>query len=52
MDVNAWSQFVGIKTVVPYMKKAGAGSIVNIASLAAINASGRFTATNLLRLHH
>lgn len=44
MDVNAWSQFVGIQTVVPYMKQAGVGSIVNIASLAVVNACGRFTA--------
>jgi len=38
MDINAWSQFAGIQTVVPFMKKAGVGSIVNIASLAAVNA--------------
>jgi NAD(P)-dependent dehydrogenase (short-subunit alcohol dehydrogenase family) len=44
MDINAWSQFAGIQTVVPFMKQAGAGSIVNIASLAAVNAAGRFTA--------
>lgn len=44
MDVNAWSQFVGIQTVVPYMKKAGGGSIINSASLSAINACGRFSA--------
>lgn len=43
MDVNAWSQFVGIQTVVPYMKKAGGGSIINSASLSAINACGRFS---------
>jgi NAD(P)-dependent dehydrogenase (short-subunit alcohol dehydrogenase family) len=44
MDVNAWSQFAGIQTVVPFMKQAGVGSIINVASLAAVNASGRFTA--------
>jgi NAD(P)-dependent dehydrogenase (short-subunit alcohol dehydrogenase family) len=44
MDINAWSQFVGIQTVVPSMKEAGVGSIINVASLAAVNASGRFTA--------
>lgn len=44
MDVNAWSQFVGIQTVVPAMKKAGGGSIINVASLAAVNACGRLTA--------
>lgn len=44
MDINAWSQFVGIQTVVPHMKEAGVGSIINIASLAVVNACGRFTA--------
>ncbi|WP_454858965.1 SDR family NAD(P)-dependent oxidoreductase [Rhizobium binxianense] len=44
MDINAWSQFVGIQTVVPFMKQAGVGSIINIASLAVVNAAGRFTA--------
>lgn len=44
MNVNAWSQFAGIQTVVPFMKQAGVGSIVNIASLAVVNACGRFTA--------
>ncbi|MEK5040409.1 SDR family NAD(P)-dependent oxidoreductase [Sporosarcina sp. FSL K6-3457] len=42
LDINAWSQFAGIKTVVPYMKKAGSGSIVNIGSLASIIAAGGF----------
>ncbi|MFM9277466.1 SDR family NAD(P)-dependent oxidoreductase [Paenibacillus jiagnxiensis] len=44
MDVNAWSQFVGMQTVIPYMKKAGIGSIINIASMAVVNSSGAFTA--------
>jgi NAD(P)-dependent dehydrogenase (short-subunit alcohol dehydrogenase family) len=44
MDVNAWSQFVGIQTIVPMMKECGVGSIINVASLAAVNACGRFTA--------
>lgn len=44
MDVNAWSQFVGMQTVIPYMKSAGVGSIINIASLAVVNACGRFSA--------
>jgi NAD(P)-dependent dehydrogenase (short-subunit alcohol dehydrogenase family) len=44
MDVNAWSQFVGIQTVVPQMKALGVGSIINVASLAAVNACGRLTA--------
>lgn len=43
MDINAWSQFVGMQTVIPHMKKAGIGSIVNIASLAVVNACGRFS---------
>lgn len=34
MNVNAWSQFVGIKTVSESMKKGGGGSIVNIGSIA------------------
>ncbi|MCM3784552.1 SDR family oxidoreductase [Neobacillus mesonae] len=42
MDINAWSQFVGIKTVVPYMREAGVGSIINIGSLASIIAAGGF----------
>lgn len=44
MDINAWSQFVGMQTVIPYMKAAGIGSIINIASLATVNACGRFSA--------
>jgi len=44
MDVNAWSQFVGMQTVIPYMREAGVGSIINIASMAVVNSSGAFTA--------
>jgi NAD(P)-dependent dehydrogenase (short-subunit alcohol dehydrogenase family) len=44
MDVNAWSQFVGMQSVIPHMQEAGVGSIINIASLAVVNACGRFTA--------
>ncbi|WP_175074315.1 SDR family NAD(P)-dependent oxidoreductase [Terribacillus sp. AE2B 122] len=45
LDINAWSQFVGIKTVVPYMKKNGGGSIVNIGSLASkLHSAGGFNA--------
>lgn len=41
MNINAWSQLVGIRTVVPFMKKTGGGSIINIGSLASkINAGG------------
>lgn len=36
MGTNAWGPFVGMKTVVPHMIKAGKGSIVNISSLAAV----------------
>ena len=42
MNINAWGEFVGIKTVVPYMKQAGGGSIVNIGSLASIINAGGF----------
>lgn len=42
IDINAWSQFAGIKTVVPYMRQAGIGSIINIGSLASIIAAGGF----------
>lgn len=44
MDVNAWSQMVGMQTVIPVMRTAGGGSIVNVSSLAVVNACGRFTA--------
>lgn len=42
LDINAWSQFVGIKSVVPSMRQAGGGSIINIGSLASIIAAGGF----------
>lgn len=44
MDVNAWSQFAGMQAVIPQMTEAGVGAIVNIASLAVVNACGRFSA--------
>ncbi|MHC5534534.1 SDR family NAD(P)-dependent oxidoreductase [Priestia megaterium] len=44
MDINAWGQFVGMQTVVPYMKKAGIGSIINVSSIAAVNSGGGLTA--------
>ena len=43
MNINAWSQFVGMKTVAPYIKEAGSGSIVNIGSMASIDNSGGFS---------
>lgn len=42
MNINAWSQFVGMKTIVPLIKEAGGGSIVNIGSMASIDNSGGF----------
>lgn len=40
MNVNAWSVFAGIQAVVPGMREAGGGSIINIASAAVITAVG------------
>lgn len=40
MDINAKGPFLGIKAVIPEMKKAGAGSIVNISSLSGIYGLG------------
>jgi NAD(P)-dependent dehydrogenase (short-subunit alcohol dehydrogenase family) len=40
MDVDAWGVFVGMREVLPYMKEDGVGSIINLSSIAAINASG------------
>ena len=36
MQTNAMAHFLGMKHVVPYMKKNGGGSIVNISSLASV----------------
>lgn len=44
MDINAWGPFAGIQAVLPSMKRAGVGSIINVASMAAVNACGRFSA--------
>lgn len=45
LNINAWSQFVGIKTVVPYLKENGGGSIVNVGSLASkLHSAGGFNA--------
>lgn len=38
MDVNMWGIVLGTKAVVPEMRKAGGGSIVNISSLSGIKA--------------
>jgi NAD(P)-dependent dehydrogenase (short-subunit alcohol dehydrogenase family) len=43
MAVNATSNFLGIKYVVPEMKKIGGGSIINISSLAGIVGMGGFS---------
>lgn len=44
MTVNAWGPFMGMQRVIPMMKSAGGGSIVNIASIAAVNSAGGFSA--------
>jgi 3(or 17)beta-hydroxysteroid dehydrogenase len=36
LQVNLSSAFLGCKTVIPYMRRAGSGSIVNVSSLAAM----------------
>ena len=38
MDINMWGVVLGTKAVVPEMRKAGGGSIVNISSLSAMKA--------------
>lgn len=44
MDINAWGPFLGMQTVIPYIKKEEKGSIVNISSMAVVNSAGAFTA--------
>lgn len=39
-EVNALGTFLGIKAVVPAMRRAGSGSIVNISSTAGVHSSG------------
>ncbi len=43
MNINALGNFLGMKHVVPEMKKNNGGSIVNISSLAGINGYGQLT---------
>lgn len=42
--VNLLGQFIGVKTVVPYMRKVGGGSIINISSVGGITGSSNGTA--------
>ncbi|MSQ12028.1 MAG: glucose 1-dehydrogenase [Dehalococcoidia bacterium] len=44
MDVNAKGVFLGTKFVIPAMRKAGGGSIVNISSVAGITGAGSIAA--------
>lgn len=44
ISVNLLGQFIGVKTVVPYMKKIGGGSIINISSVGGITGSSNGTA--------
>ena len=36
IEINLTGNFIGIQSVIPFMKKNGGGSIVNIASIAAL----------------
>ncbi|SNT17614.1 cyclopentanol dehydrogenase [Ekhidna lutea] len=44
LDVNLLGQFLGVKTVVPWMRKIGGGSIINISSVGGITGSSNGTA--------
>lgn len=44
ISVNLLGQFIGVKTVVPYMRKLGSGSIINISSVGGITGSSNGTA--------
>lgn len=44
MTVNVLGQFIGMKTVVPYMRTNGGCSIINISSIAGLTGSVGFTA--------
>lgn len=44
LSVNLTGQFIGVKTVVPYMRKVGGGSIINISSVGGITGSSNGTA--------
>src|SRR5687767_11837042 len=44
LNVNLLGQFIGVKTVVPYMRRVGGGSIINISSVGGITGSSNGTA--------
>jgi len=44
IGVNLLGQFIGVKSVVPYMRKVGGGSIVNISSVGGITGTSNGTA--------
>lgn len=42
--VNLLGQFLGMKTVIPYMQKNGGGSVINISSIAGLTGNAGFNA--------
>lgn len=47
MDTNVWGTLLGCKTCIPLMRKRGAGSIVNLSSVNALNGVPNMMAYNI-----